>query len=577
MSLLTRVLPDNPVLTKEMRVRMRGARAYWILLGYLGFLSLVLILNYAAWLNQVQSRAVGASEASRLGESIFNWLIVTQAFLVLFITPAITSGSITIEKEQRTLDMLAMTRLSRRSIIAGKLLAAVSFTALLLVSSLPLISICFMLGSVDPAMVVSYYIVMLVGSFLVGAMGLMWSSIARSTSAAVLYTYATLLVPVFVGFTGFVGTASPGGDLGVNLLRAVGESWFSARFLGLHGWTGFGFSILSALSGWLLAAIAMSRLESWPEQKAPLLRGLTLLLIGVQLLSVDLWWLQAWYNRAAQAVQVPVQPPIAVLILTAILLMLLVPIFATGEMRPAEARNLGKYLAGGWTPKGLARGRLASGLPFLLLVTLFALGLYALSFVFADKAGEIARSSIAAAPSSYAPPSSPNVIARPLPVPAPPAPTASAPAAQSPSLAGDFPQAAIVLLVTVAGFSLLCLFLSAAFRNRWVALCLAYLFLAVIWAAPELARSSANNGEAPGISINLYYFNPAQALAEMSTPHNSYWDKRPLVLGETPMWQATTLLWAFVGVASLAFTLPLAARESRRNAAIPYEEMATST
>src|SRR5262249_23166319 len=115
MSLLTRVIPDNPVLTKEMRVRMRGARAYWILLGYLGFLSLVLLLNYASWLQSVQYRGGGASNASYVGASIFSWIMITQVFLVLFITPAITSGSLTIEKEQRTLDMLTMTRLPRRS------------------------------------------------------------------------------------------------------------------------------------------------------------------------------------------------------------------------------------------------------------------------------------------------------------------------------------------------------------------------------------------------------------------------------------------------------------------------------
>ena len=45
MSLIAKLFPENPVLTKEMRVRMRGARAYWILLGYLGFLTTVLLFT----------------------------------------------------------------------------------------------------------------------------------------------------------------------------------------------------------------------------------------------------------------------------------------------------------------------------------------------------------------------------------------------------------------------------------------------------------------------------------------------------------------------------------------------------
>src|SRR5204862_6416087 len=131
---------------------------------------------------------------------IFMILLICQIFLVLFITPAITSGSITIEKEQQTLDMLTMTRLSRGSMVAGKLLSAVSFTALLLVSSLPLVSICFMLGSVDPAMVFSTYLAMLIGSFLIGAIGLMWSSIAKATTIAVLLTDLTMLAFTVVMF-----------------------------------------------------------------------------------------------------------------------------------------------------------------------------------------------------------------------------------------------------------------------------------------------------------------------------------------------------------------------------------------
>src|ERR1051326_6774360 len=196
MSVMSRLFPENPVLTKEMRVRMRGARAYWILLGYLGFLTTVLLWTYWTWRHDVDVTGTGASESSDTGKNIYNILLICQAFLVLFITPAITSGSITIEKEQQTLDMLSMTRLSRAGMVTGKLISAVSFTALLLVSSLPLVSICFMLGGVDPAMVISTYMAMLMGSFLIGAVGLMWSSIAKTTTVAVLLTYLSML-----GFT----------------------------------------------------------------------------------------------------------------------------------------------------------------------------------------------------------------------------------------------------------------------------------------------------------------------------------------------------------------------------------------
>ena len=40
---------ENPVLTKELRTRMRGSRAYWILFAYLFVLSLILFFAYLTW------------------------------------------------------------------------------------------------------------------------------------------------------------------------------------------------------------------------------------------------------------------------------------------------------------------------------------------------------------------------------------------------------------------------------------------------------------------------------------------------------------------------------------------------
>ena len=61
-----RFLLDNPVLTKELRVRMRGARAYWILFGYLGFLAAVLLVSYYGFLQTIQTSGSGVFHFSRL-------------------------------------------------------------------------------------------------------------------------------------------------------------------------------------------------------------------------------------------------------------------------------------------------------------------------------------------------------------------------------------------------------------------------------------------------------------------------------------------------------------------------------
>jgi ABC-type transport system involved in multi-copper enzyme maturation permease subunit len=604
MSLVTRFLPDNPVLTKELRVRMRGSRAYWILFGFLGFLSFVLLAAYGEWQSHVAASGGGSSESSRVGGEIFSYVYLTQMFLVLFITPAITSGTITLEKEQRTLDMLTLTRMSRRSIIAGKLLSAVSFTALLIISSLPLISICFMLGSVDPAMVLSTFLELLFGSVLIGAMGLMWSSIAKTTTVAVMLTYGTLFIVFVFGSVLFAGrTQTFSGDIFVNTDRSIGIPLFGNTFLGIHGPEGIGFIVICTLASILMAAIAMSRLEMFPERKAGLLRSLTLLLVSVLLLSVDSWWLSGWYHRSMQTVQTQIQAPIAALIVTAMLLMLLVPTFATGELKPYEARQFGRHLRWGWTGKGLSRGKLASGLPFLLIATLVCLAVYVLAFVMEGKTGDIGRSARLAPLSAPATPPSTAIIVNGQQISGnttivvngrmvqtsklPPGTTIvngqivnqPTPKMQAPlpsdyaTTAGDFPQAAIMLLAFVVGFSLLCMLLSVAFRNRWVAWFLSNVFLVFLAVAPERARQPLYDGLEPGVCVNLYYLNPIVALNQMGDPSGFWEHNNMLPMGHQPMWLYTTAAWLAVGALSFLCTLPFVARERRVNAEIPYEEL----
>lgn len=282
--------------------------------------------------------------------------------------------------------------------------------------------------------------------------------------------------------------------------------------------------------------------------------------------------------------QIPVQPPLATLVITALLLMLVVPIFATGELSPEESRGIGKYLASGWKPKNLRLGKMASGLPYLLLLTLFCLGLFALSFVGMGKAGDIGRSGLIAqsgASSSWTQTAVAGQTTVPMhattttqvtttingktvvttttsqaqPVPAPPAPPAI------PHQEGNFREAAIVLLASVAGFALLCQFLSVACRNRWVAWLFAMLFFGVISLVPLVSRASASQYSPPGFSINLFYFNPMIAICQMSDNYN--YAEFLMFEHSHPVWLVTSVLWLIVGAFSLLFTFALVARQRK--------------
>ena len=612
MGVLSKIFSENPVLTKELRVRMRGARAYWILLGYLLFLAVVMLFTYNTFQGDVATAGVGGSNSSQVGLNLFRTLEVCQIFLVLFITPAITSGSITIEKEQQTIDLLTMSRLSRLSIVSGKMLSAIAFTALLLVSSLPLVSICFMLGSIDPAMVLSVYLEMLCGSFLIGAIGLMWSSIVKTTTNSVLLTYLSMLAIMTVVsmlyaslnlLNGPLGGAGSGGIL-VVAWAALANNLFGPAFMGFTGLEGMGFMVTCILIGCMCVVIAMSRLETFPDRRAGILRALTAAIILFLLTTINLWWLNTLYTvNTGPLVK---SPALGALLIPITLLMLLIPIFATGELQPYEARKFFSYYLKGWTPKGLNRGKLASGLPFLVILSVLCLFAYVGSFAIFRKLGDVNNSSnlpgfvTAVAPLPTAYPNmgkgyngfintgghtlvySAGVVVTVDGVPVPTAgstPTKAPPVVPKTGLAaikGDFPQAALVFMTFVVGFSLLCQFLSVAFRNRWIAFVLASLILGVILFLPLVNLATAG-GDTPFFTAYLVLLNPLVPLLPMTDPsvfapsgptNSSY-----MVDLAYPIWFYCAAGWGLIGAISFAFMLPFVRREAKSSKPIPYEEL----
>ena len=575
MSLVMWLLPDNPVLTKELRVRMRGARAYWVMFGYLAFLSLVLLFTYVPWWNNVVNSGGGGAQSSELGQQLFYSILITQIFLVLFITPAITSGSLTIEREQRTMDMLYLTRMARRSIVIGKLLAAVSFTSLLILTSLPLVSICFMLGSIDPALVLSAYLEMLLGSFFVGAMGLMWSSIARNTTLSVIFTYLTMVLMSFAGLlAGGFSTDHNGGSIGQNVGQSVGMPWFGNQFFGIQTIDGLGFVFFCILGGILMATVARVRLETFPERKGYLLRGLTLLIVGLELLAANLWWLNSWYHRGARGMMAQISPPTGAFILTTVVLLLIIPVFATGEIKSYEARHFGSYLSRGWTPKGLMRGKLNSALPFLLLTCLLCIGVYGLAFVLVGKAGDIGNSAAQMPTAAITMPTrfTPQVInGRPTQPPKIDPAVARATGPEYAAKIGGFAQIALLLVAMTFGYTLFCLLLSAVFRNRWVAWALAYLLIIMVWVVPVTSRGNGGDIKT-GVMVNAYYLDPLQAIYQITEPLNFYEFHHFLNIKEVAMWRAVSLSWIGLGLLCFLLMLPLMRNERKKNGDVPFEE-----
>jgi ABC-type transport system involved in multi-copper enzyme maturation permease subunit len=81
-------------------------------------------------------------------------VVFTQIIALLLMAPVFSAGSITIEKEQRTLTGLLTSLLSITQIWWGKFVAALLYLLLLLLSALPMLALSFAFGGVEPLQLV---------------------------------------------------------------------------------------------------------------------------------------------------------------------------------------------------------------------------------------------------------------------------------------------------------------------------------------------------------------------------------------------------------------------------------------
>ena len=183
----------NPLLVKELRGRMRGARAFVVLSIYLLMLCCFTSFIYYAYTASMSGPSSGSSMAY-LGKVVFSSVVVIEIFMVTFLTPAFTAGAISGEKERQTYELLRTTLLPARKVVLGKFYSALTYMLLLILAAVPLESLAFVLGGVELGELVLALVILLVAAVFFAAVGLFFSSLMRSTLAATILSYVVALL-----------------------------------------------------------------------------------------------------------------------------------------------------------------------------------------------------------------------------------------------------------------------------------------------------------------------------------------------------------------------------------------------
>ena len=187
---------------------MRGRRAFVVVTVYLCLLALLVFLVYQSVLTAASfasrfsdgpgfspgssSDFVPGSVSAVVGQGVFTIILIFQTLLTVLIAPAMTSGSVSTEREKGTLDLLITTPVSTLGMVVGKLFSSLAYLLLLIASSVPMMSIVFAFGGIAPEDVVRAYILLFASSIGLGSIGLFMSALLKRSQVATAMSYVVV-------------------------------------------------------------------------------------------------------------------------------------------------------------------------------------------------------------------------------------------------------------------------------------------------------------------------------------------------------------------------------------------------
>lgn len=180
----------NPVYKRELKVNSRSARMAVILFIFNGILSAVALFNMYSVVDQVKMTA--EIQYSRFLE-LYVFVASIEFVMLMFIMPALTSNSISGERERQTLDLMLTTTMRPGDIVRGKLAAAFTTMLLLVLSSFPALALVFVYGGItvtDMALLLLCYVTV---ALLSGGIGVFFSSIFKRSTLANVCSYVTIV------------------------------------------------------------------------------------------------------------------------------------------------------------------------------------------------------------------------------------------------------------------------------------------------------------------------------------------------------------------------------------------------
>jgi ABC-type transport system involved in multi-copper enzyme maturation permease subunit len=183
---------------RRQHVRLRIAYACILLLVLLTFYGSLAIL-----LKEHEQEHLRPNEVAELSLAAFLTITAMQLALVMLFTPAYTAGAIAAEKERGLLPALLATPTGNHEIVFSLFASRLGNLALLILTSLPVLSMLEFMGGLDPDFVLAAFTMTILTMLGLGALGIALSVECRDAQKATLLTYA--VAAIYLAASGLIG------------------------------------------------------------------------------------------------------------------------------------------------------------------------------------------------------------------------------------------------------------------------------------------------------------------------------------------------------------------------------------
>ncbi len=185
----------NPVYQREIGTDAKAGRIFLVLIIFNCVLSVVTFVMFYSIFNGV--RHMGAVDYSGLTE-LYTIMAYIEIGMVMIIIPATTAGAITGERERKTLDIMLVGSRHARTIVVGKFISNMRLILVVMISSIPILSMVFVYGGIRFVNLLQLLIIIMIAGIYMGSIGIFCSSICKRTTSAVVLSYGMLVATTLV-------------------------------------------------------------------------------------------------------------------------------------------------------------------------------------------------------------------------------------------------------------------------------------------------------------------------------------------------------------------------------------------